>query len=144
MGTFLHLGISYCWPNYLTPEDPPVEIVETGHLIVVKNRLPRRCQAQPVRPLLVEDELRGGACAFEDEAHASRWTGMTTDELGPCGCCDCCHAHGLNCGRKFPHGSFVGYLCLSPQWCSSLMRLGYDVSEEAVEYVTNVEPPAAA
>jgi len=134
---YLHLGISYCWAP---TEDGGAR---TGHLIVVKNRLPTRCWKQPVEPLLMEEEISGKAGRERDDAFSRRWEGITTDGLGPFGCCDCCHTLGLNCGPKFPHGTFTGYLYLSPEWCSSLMRLGYEVSRDAVANITTPLLPAA-
>merc|ERR1711920_1014109 len=87
-----------------------------------------------------EEEISGGAPPNQQTIDASSLGGMSTDQLGPFGCCDCCHTSGLNCGPKFPHGSFTGYLYLSPQWCSSLMRLGYNSSVEAIDRVTSAEP----
>merc|ERR1711884_687059 len=89
-----------------------------------------------------EEELRGevergqgptpeGVKPFD----AAEWEGITTDKLGPFCCCDCTHTNGMNCGAKFPHGSFTGFLYLGPMWLSSLSRLAFAVSEEAVEKI---------
>jgi len=132
---YLRLAISYCWAE--GDEGP-----KTGHLFIVKNRLPNRCAAQPVKPHVMEDEVRGKVSLECDDAHCMKWKGLTTDALGPFGCCDCCHTRGLNCGPTFPHGAFTGYLYLTPQWCNSLIRLGYEVSADAVDDITNPKNPA--
>jgi len=131
----LHLGISYSW------DGSDGGAAKTGHLFIVKNRLPPSL-AGPVRPPISEDEVMTGELDGEaDETvawDAEAWADMNNDDLGPFGCCDCCHTNGMNCGPKFPHGTFTGYLYLSPQWCSSLMRLGYAASKDAVERVCSV------
>jgi len=75
-----------------------------------------------------------GGWSIEDEE--SGGLPLVADELGPFGCCDCCHQHGLNCGPKFPHGGFTGYLYLTPQWFNSLTRLGFALSGEAVAAIS--------
>jgi len=132
----LHIGISYCF------DDQP----STGHLIIVKNRLPPSL-VSTVRPKLrhrditMATELSDDDSDFEDEEDDEEAFGdMRTNELGPFGCCDCCHVKKLNCGPKFPHGSFTGYLYLSPHWCSSHMRLGYDISSEAIALISSAKP----
>jgi len=130
--THLHVGISYCW------DDPGTH----GDLFIVKNRLPSNmARSIPVRPLITTNEVMQKSMDDSEASDASeelheRWGEMTVDQLGPFGCCDCCHTNGLNCGPKFPHGTFTGYLYLSPMWCSSLMRLGYAISRDAIAKVT--------
>lgn len=122
----LHIGISYGWD-----EDDK----QTGHLFIVKNRLPPDFENQPITPYVTESEVRGEVergFGSLDEA----WGDLTTSQLGPFPCCDCCHTRGWNCGPKFPHGSATGYLFLSPQWCNSLVRLGYDLSGPGISEVT--------
>jgi len=126
---YLHVGISYCWDEKPT----------TGHLFIVKNRLPPDFVAKEVQPLLTEEEIRGEPVERE-EAMPEEWKGITTDQLGPFGCCDCCHTNGLNCGPKFPHGSFTGYMYLTPQWINGLARIAHAVSEPAVERITSSDP----
>jgi len=138
--THMHIGISYCWEDAQQGR-------RTGHLYIVKNRLPTSYEGRPVgKPLSIPeitgedpmDEFEGEACDnMEADLHdPEQWDGITTDQLGPFGCCDCCHTNGMNCGPKFPHGSFTGYLYLSPTWMSSLCRLGFDLSGPAIEEVT--------
>jgi len=126
--SFLHIGISYCFEH-------GVHSNATGHLYIVKNRLPQYLAGQPVRPLLSEEEIRGECGPDVENFDEEAWGDMTTDQLGPFGCCDCCHTNGLNCGPKFPHGTFTGYLYLTPEWCSSLARLGYQMSEQVVQEI---------
>lgn len=137
---YLHIGICYKWAE--DADDPAPRV---GHLFVVKNRLPPAYAGQQVEPLLTEEEIfgagtngasvNGGAACAE----AEEWSGLTTDMLGSLGCCDRCH-HSCNCGPKFPHGTFAGYLYLTPQWLNSLARLGCSVSESAVEAVSSATP----
>jgi hypothetical protein len=124
---YLHIGISYCWDG--AHSDKP----KSGHLFIVKNRLPDKLQGQPVKPLLTEEEMRGEPIT-EDWESAEEWEDITTDQLGPFCCCDCCHQK-CNVGPKFPHGTFTGYLYLTPQWCNSLARLAYEVSGPAIDDV---------
>jgi len=127
---YLHMGILYGWKS----DDEG----ERGDLFVVKNRLPPDHEGESVQPPMTEEEICT-ECGPRPREDADAWAGMTTDGLGPFGCCDCCHTSGLNCGPKFPHGSFTGYLYLSPQWCTSLARLGFDMSQEAIETMTGLE-----
>jgi len=132
---YLHLGISYCWHGTEGGS-------KTGHLFIVKNRLPPDQVARPIAPPLTEEEIRGEEVKDPEDLGFDReaWEGLTTDQLGPFGCCDCCHTSGLNCGPRFPHGTFTGYLYLTPQWMNSLARLGHDVSTAAVDAVTRNVP----
>lgn len=127
---YMHIGISYSWD---------AEPGSTGHLFIVKNRLPPDFNGPVRRPLTEEEVLGSEDRDFEgdesDDWDPDSWGALKTEDLGPFGCCDCCHTSGLNCGPKFPHGSFTGYLYLSPMWCSSLMRLGHDVSKPAIDQV---------
>jgi len=136
----LHLGISYSW------DKDDAGSPKTGHLFIVKNRLPPSLCGS-VRPPISESEVVFGGAdgdVSEDETDwdENAWAELKNDDLGPFGCCDCCHTSGLNCGPKFPHGTFTGYLYLSPQWCSSLMRLGHAASKDAVDRVCSAQPPA--
>lgn len=127
----LHIGISYGWDE---------EDKRTGHLYIVKNRLPPDFENQAISPYITESEVKGEVergFGSVDEA----WGDRTTNQLGPFPCCDCCHIHGWNCGPKFPHGTATGYLFLSPQWCNSLVRLGYDLSGPGISEV--VQPKLA-
>lgn len=132
---FLHLGLCYCWDEVGDVDSD----AEMGHLYIVKNRLPPEFEGRPVAPLLSEEEVidsPGGWCG-QDESCGDRE--LAADELGPFGCCDCCHAKGLNCGPKFPHGGFTGYLYLTPQWFNSLTRLGFSMSGEAVAAISKMD-----
>jgi len=133
----LHLGIRY--------QKTTTEPAKSGHLYIVKNRLPPDQKAHPVEPHLTVDEMCGevtrgcGRCPdgvqpFDSEA----WGDMTTDSLGSFCCCDCMHTNGIcgNCGPTFPHGSFANFMYMTPMWCSSLARLGFDVSEDAARLVS--------
>merc|ERR1712087_455181 len=143
---YLHIGVSYCWPsacdsvNNDSSEEGPTR--KTGHLVVVKNRLPSSFKGEPVRPLLTEEDIVTEGeygcdnCTSDDD----EWNDMRMADLGPYGCCDCCHKRNLNCGPKFPHGTFTGYLYLSPQWFNSLCRLGYYLSGEAVQAINRDAP----
>ncbi|CAK0813248.1 unnamed protein product [Prorocentrum cordatum] len=124
--TWMHVGIRYGW-------DGPEAGRKLGHLVIVKNRLPDQFKSRPCHPPLTEDEIKHGPgkTSRRPSEDAERLD-MNSDELGPWGCCDCCH--GLcNCGPKFPHGNFAGYLYLTPAWFNELCRLGYDISQEAVD-----------
>lgn len=143
----LQVGIGYCFGDDSMAEPGKL----SGQLIIVKNRLPAHMEGQPIQPLLTSDEIRAsGDWSWpppatgddSDFSDAEAWADLTTDQLGPFGCCDCCHTQGLNCGPKFPHGTFTGYLYLSPQWCNSLMRLGHAVSGGAIEAITHPGPLA--
>jgi len=127
---YMHIGISYGWPA-----DPSIEHgeEEIGHLIIMKNRLPPEFAEDGCKPLLTNDEIMGAPCSCDID---EKWQGIKQAELGPFGCCDCCHTNNLNCGPKFPHGTFTGYLYLSPQWANGLTRLAHAMSAEAVEAVT--------
>lgn len=131
----LHIGIRYSWAD---------EPGKTGHLFIVKNRLPPSLVCS-VRPRVTEDEvMRSHSDA--DEASDSDWDpdawgDLQNKAMGSYGCCDCCHTNNFNCGPKFPHGTFTGYLYLSPKWCSSLMRLGYHASKDAIDQVAGVYGP---
>lgn len=131
---YLHVGISYCF------DSDREGARKSGHLVIFKNRLPPSLAGR-VRPPITEEEvmrnedgLEEAEWATSDDEHED-WAKLLVEDLGPYGCCDCCHTQGLNCGPKFPHGTFTGYLYLSPKWCSSLMRLGFMASAEAVEKV---------
>jgi len=136
--TYLRIGICYCW-------DEGYDGSQNGHLIIVKSRLPPSFAGQPVQPLLRESDFRvppderwtwsSSEGADDSDVEGEAWRDLSTDQLGSLGCCDCCHTSGLNCGPKFPHGTFTGYLYLTPEWFNSLARLGYDLSAEAVALV---------
>jgi len=129
---FFKMGIRYGWR-----EDEPHSL---GTLWIVKNRLPQSFARQIVRPHLDEEEIVFGnpkdwksseSDDSEDFIADQELRNMQQEHLGGFGCCDCCHRWG-NCGRKFPHLSFTGYMWLTPQLCSSLSRLGHDLSRSAV------------
>lgn len=128
---YFKLGIRYGWRDTESPR--------FGMLWVVKNRLPEDFLEQQVRPHLSEDEILYGAPSdVSDEENSSddaefqkEMEGLVQEDLGGYGCCDCCHTVG-NCGRKFPHLSFTGYMWLTPQLTSSLVRLGHDLSAQAI------------
>jgi hypothetical protein len=123
----IHIGIYYPTARSGKPQ-------KTGHLFIVKNRLPAKMANQPIEPPLSHGEITGenGPSEWDEES----WRGLTTDQLGHCGCCDCCHTRGCNCGPKFPGGSAHGYLFLTPKWFSSLARLSYEISSDAINKVT--------
>jgi len=140
---YMHLGV--CYPAVKNRHDKT-----TGHLYVVKNRLPPSFVGQPVQPLLTMEGIVGrdasschGMASFPSTMSNVEDDDLTTDQLGSFGCCDCCHSYGMNCGPKFPHGAFTGYMYLTPMWCNSLVRLGFDASEQAVAEVTREGPLAA-
>jgi hypothetical protein len=125
---YLHIGI------YYHGSADGKELSKVGHLFIVKNRLPPSQVGHPIEPPLSEGEICRGE---QVEWDATLWKDLTTDKLGPFGCCDCCHTRlGWNCGPKFPHGNFSGYLFLTPKWFSSLVRLSYGVCEDAIAKVT--------
>jgi len=131
---FLHMGLYY--------EATEREAPATGKLVIVKNRLPRMFRGQPVQGLITAEEVSAGlgstATSRRDvsDEEGEAWGNMTTDQLGPFGCCDCCHTNGWNCGPKFPHGTFTNYLYLTPQWFNSLARLGHASAGRAIWEVT--------
>eukprot|EP00928_Gymnodinium_smaydae_P037940 TRINITY_DN26273_c0_g7_i1.p1 TRINITY_DN26273_c0_g7~~TRINITY_DN26273_c0_g7_i1.p1 ORF type:complete len:1043 (-),score=80.19 TRINITY_DN26273_c0_g7_i1:49-3114(-) len=127
---YFHLGISYCFG---LEDGMPCR---TGHLIAVKNRLPPSFAGTRVPPLLTESEIRGDVAANAPPPDAKDLEDHTIDMLGGLGCCNCCH-RVCNVGGRFPHGNTVaGYLYMSPIFCSCLVRLGYSMSEEAVEAIS--------
>eukprot|EP00928_Gymnodinium_smaydae_P072701 TRINITY_DN56002_c0_g1_i1.p1 TRINITY_DN56002_c0_g1~~TRINITY_DN56002_c0_g1_i1.p1 ORF type:complete len:932 (+),score=205.96 TRINITY_DN56002_c0_g1_i1:135-2930(+) len=140
----LHIGIYY---NGVV-DGPP----KTGHLYIVKNRLSPSFAHQAVQPHLTVEEMCGlapcgkgtlpdGVGPFDPE----KWGAMTTDELGPFCCCDFSHYNGIcgNCGPPFPHGSFSNFMYMTPMWANALIRLGFDISEEAVSRATGKIDPGA-
>uniref|UniRef100_A0A7S1LR21 Uncharacterized protein n=1 Tax=Alexandrium catenella TaxID=2925 RepID=A0A7S1LR21_ALECA len=132
---YFHLGICYCWDQAGDVNNSE----EIGDLYIVKNRLPPEFEEQAVAPLLTEEEITDGPGGFRgrDEECADR--DLTASELGPFGCCDCCHTRGMNCGPKFPHGGFTGYLYLTPQWFNSLARLGFSMSAGVVTAIMQTD-----
>jgi len=141
---YLQIGISY--------PQTPTEGNKTGYLFVVKNRLPPEFLGHAVEPHLTEEEVRGEVGPGEGPApegvepfDPAKWGDMTADNLGPFCCCDCAHYNGVcgNCGPKFPHGAFSGFLYLTPMWCSSLARLSYRTSAAAVAAVSKPGPLGA-
>jgi len=131
---YLHLGISYCWDE---AGDIITGDMRAGHLFVVKNRLPTAFESRSVQPLLSEEEIRSSFEAWPVRPDVAE---LPVDGLGPFGCCDCCHDNGLNCGPKFPHGSFTGYLYLTPQWFNCLARLGFELAGQAIADITRMDP----
>jgi len=129
---YMHIGIRYGW-------EP--EAAATGDLYIVKNRLPPSEEGKLIEAHISEEEIRDGIVPPSALATWTQedWGEMKREELGPFGCCDCCHRRGCNCGAGFPHGSFTNYMYLSPQWCNSLMRLGYATSVDVVDAVTATE-----
>lgn len=126
---YLHIGICYSWSEEAGG-------TKTGDLYIVKHRLPDGFEGMPVQPLLTEAEIIGGQTSERGEAPdrlgMEDWGDLTTDQLGPYGCCDCWHTRGWNCGNPFPHGAFSGYLYLTPMWVNSLARLGFGASKAAL------------
>jgi len=122
---YLHIGILYGWGDTHLQR-------QHAQLYVVKNRMPPALKGQSIRPLLTEEEIQGSASSDESDEGIS-WSHLREVDLGGYGCCDCCHTQGLNCGRKFPHLTFTGYLYLTPRLFSSLCRLGYTTSAPAVQ-----------
>lgn len=141
--TYLHLGIRYNWSNGAGQPQR-----ETGHLIVVKNRILPECEEYLLEPPLTEAEIAqhpnlaatpgstdDDRCSF----NFSIWQSdrrMTQVQLGGC-CCDCCHVLGCNLGPKFPHVSNANQ-CLTPALFTSLCRLGHRTSREAVEAIARL------
>mmetsp|Transcript_4523 Transcript_4523/g.11234 ORF Transcript_4523/g.11234 Transcript_4523/m.11234 type:complete len:386 (+) Transcript_4523:1-1158(+) len=124
--TELHLGIQYGWWA--------CDQHSTGHVFIIKNRLPPSMEDRPVRPLLMkEDILSGKACSEE-------FWDMKQTQLASC-CCDCCHTSGLNFGSRFPHVPNANQ-CMTPQMFNSLCRLGYDLSGPAVQAIAKQSPIA--
>merc|ERR1740121_2875020 len=95
--------------------------------------MPPALANEPVRPLLTEAEIRGLGQSGESGPPGWGPHAQQTD-LAAC-CCDCCHAHGLQCGPTFPNVSNVNQ-CLTPQLFNSLCRLGYALSAEAIEAIS--------
>jgi len=123
--TYLHLGIRYGWG--MVDESTH----STGHIMIIKNRLPPSWEGRPVMPLLTEEEIRSG------KEPASEPGDLCQTDLGAC-CCDCCHTRGFNLCSKFPHYSNANQ-CLTPQMFNSLCRLGYEISADAVQVIANSE-----
>jgi len=140
----LHIGIYY----YETAEEP----AKTGHLYIVKNRLPPSHEGKKVEPHITQEEMIGecergmGPAPLGDKMFdPAHWRDMNTDQLGSLCCCDSSHTNGVcgNCGPKFPHGSFANFMYMTPMWCSSLARLAFDVSEEPVRRATQTDAHGA-
>jgi hypothetical protein len=106
---------------------------ELGRLVVVKNRLPDDLRDMPARPHITESEVLGQEDVLQ--ASAGEKTRKSA-ELGAACCCDCIHGRGLNCGRKFPHLTAANYMWLTPLTFSSLCRLGYLMSKDAVQVIS--------
>merc|ERR1712096_92010 len=92
------------------------------------------------QPLLTEDAFSSSfgdrpdsECSLEPGSEKSALEGLRQTDLGGC-CCDCCHTHGCNFGRKFPNLPSSNQF-LTPQCFSSLCRLGHHSAREAVEAV---------
>merc|ERR1712190_367974 len=124
--SFLHLGINYGWRQ-------SQETRQRGDLFIVTNHMTEDMKNEMrVQPLLTENEVLGRD-AEDSESSSScpqNLRRMRQTQLGGC-CCDCCHTHGCNCGRKFPDIPQLNQ-CLTPQLFNSLCRLGRKVSQEAV------------
>lgn len=133
---YLHLAIRYGWCQ--APDEVVDEKALRGDLFIVKMRLPPRLAERPVQPLVTEGEVLGQADAgWEDEDDdEAAWEDLAETDLGGPWCCDWCHLHGQNCGRKWPHLLFTGNLWLTPRLASSLSRLGRELAKPAVAAVT--------
>jgi len=131
---YLHLGILY----QPTPGVSRGGSRETGHIFLVKNRLPPEMMEERVRPLLTEEEIMRGMRGSSTDVAQGRLGRMRQCELGGC-CCDCCHVFGCNFlppfGRRFPSPPTYNQL-LTPQLFNSLCRLGRCVSKDALAAVT--------
>merc|ERR1712079_480789 len=90
----LHIGIYY----YETADEP----AKTGHLYIVKNRLPPSHEGKKVEPHITQEEMIGacergkgpsplGDKMFDPEV----WHDVNTDQLGSLCCCDCSHTNGV-------------------------------------------------
>lgn len=120
--TCLNIGIRYGW-------DAADEDVSLGQLTVVKNRLPDSLHECSIMPLLTEGEIRSPtslSCVLEGNQFKAK-------DLGGVGCCDCCHKNGCNCLTKYPQLTGLNYLWLTPTLFSSLARLGYELSDDAIQ-----------
>mmetsp|Transcript_91848 Transcript_91848/g.285687 ORF Transcript_91848/g.285687 Transcript_91848/m.285687 type:complete len:457 (+) Transcript_91848:2-1372(+) len=122
---FLHLGIRYGWCS---------ESDLRGDLFIVTNRILDAYGELWVEPLLTEAEIRGEEGPGEGPGDGRKR--MKQTDLGGC-CCDCCHSHGCNFGRKFPNPHNANQ-CLTPQLFNSLCRLGHRASQDAVQAVRAV------
>lgn len=118
---YLHLGIRYGWECGSS--------AQLGRLIIVKNRLPPDLQSEQIQELLTEEDILQGRSGGSDSCAE-----LMQAHLAGC-CCDCCHSHRCNFGPKFPHISNANQ-CLTPQLFNGLCRLGYAISGEAIELVT--------
>lgn len=126
---YMHIGICYSWG------DEEGTALETGDLYVVTRRLPKERRSELVRPPITEDEIVTGKAKVLEVG--VDWGDMTTDMLGCFPCCDCCHRNNVcNCQPKFPHGASSNLMFMSPAFFSSLVRLGFDISGEAVQSIT--------
>merc|ERR1712061_899941 len=96
------------------------------------SRLQPEDQDTTVKPLLTEETILSGE-ALVDKVDIQE--PMLQRKLGGC-CCDCCHSHGCNFGRKFPSPPNVNQ-CLTPQMFNSLCRLCYKVSGPAIDALTS-------
>jgi len=134
--TFFELGIRYGW-TYDVAGSPNQRGPSSARLLVVKNRLPPDQDGALCRPPLTEEEILGCDVALAAKiGQAHDLDGFLEDALGGLGCCNWCHTCGCNCGRKFPHLTFTGYLWLTPALFGAICRLGHDVSKDCVEALT--------
>ncbi|CAE8718562.1 unnamed protein product, partial [Polarella glacialis] len=134
--TFLVLGIRYGWGAKGARAAETFDgLGATGRLFVVKNRLPPSLEDFRPEVLLSEAEILRSGRESEQEMPA-RWeeSELRQSDLGGC-CCDCCHSAGCNIGPKFPHLSNANQF-LTPELFSSLCRLGYRLSADAVHAIS--------
>lgn len=134
--TYLRLGILYGSPETSDAKR------QTGHLFVIKSRLPMGMERQPLRPRLSEAEIKGeGVYSYTNGDHGSCC--LREEELAGCSmCCDCCHQSVLlncTCGTsRFPNAPIMN-MFLTPMYLSSLCRLGYALSGEVVDSIARTD-----
>eukprot|EP00928_Gymnodinium_smaydae_P027933 TRINITY_DN21443_c0_g1_i1.p1 TRINITY_DN21443_c0_g1~~TRINITY_DN21443_c0_g1_i1.p1 ORF type:complete len:1054 (-),score=118.77 TRINITY_DN21443_c0_g1_i1:114-3134(-) len=126
--TYFELGVRY--GGYT---DEPLH----GRLVIVKHRLPPQMEGEPCE-LVTEEEVLGIGPSMSNGCDD-----LCPEDLGGLGCCDCCHRNGCNCGRKFPHLTCTGYLWLTPMLYSSLCRLGFNISGDAVRALSTRRNPTS-
>mmetsp|Transcript_43849 Transcript_43849/g.115971 ORF Transcript_43849/g.115971 Transcript_43849/m.115971 type:complete len:969 (+) Transcript_43849:2-2908(+) len=132
---YLRLGVLYdAW----NPEGG--EHRKTGEVFFIRMRLlafGRRMKA----PRISEEEVMMSAArcrTSSGEETPGRPEAMLREEVGGC-CCDCCHKK-CNCGLvgRFPDIS-SGNQFLTPTQFSLLCRLGYEISGEAIDHITDLQ-----
>lgn len=123
--TTIRLGIRFGWIH-----DAENSFDGHGILIAVKCRLPPGLEDRFARPLLTRTEITDKAQGRWNECGELL---LREEQLGSC-CCDCCH-RTCNFCAPFPNVSNPNQ-CMTPQMFNALCRLGYCVSEEAVNEIS--------